>query len=50
MILGGCGASLEELTGLYSSFANEGIYSKPFLTESNVQPGKKEILSPLPVL
>src|ERR1700730_3570998 len=29
MILGGCGATLEELTGLYSIFANEGKYYKP---------------------
>jgi penicillin-binding protein 1C len=29
MILGGCGATLEELTGLYSSFANEGKYFRP---------------------
>lgn len=29
MILGGCGASLLELTGLYSSIANGGTYSKP---------------------
>ena len=29
MILGGCGATLEELTGLYSVFANEGVYIKP---------------------
>jgi len=36
MILGGCGASLEELTLLYSSFANEGIYKRPlFLNKDN---------------
>jgi penicillin-binding protein 1C len=29
MILGGCGATLEELTGLYSIFANEGRYVAP---------------------
>ena len=29
MILGGCGATLEELTGLYSIFANEGRYVRP---------------------
>ncbi len=29
MILGGCGATLEELTGLYSIFANEGRYTPP---------------------
>ncbi len=26
LILGGCGASLEELTGLYAAFANDGLY------------------------
>jgi penicillin-binding protein 1C len=29
MILGGCGTSLEELTGLYTVFANEGKYVRP---------------------
>ena len=29
MILGGCGTSLEELTGLYTVFANEGKYIRP---------------------
>ena len=29
MILGGCGTTLEELTSLYSSFANRGIYKRP---------------------
>jgi penicillin-binding protein 1C len=29
MILGGCGTSLEELTALFSSFANEGMYIAP---------------------
>ncbi|MBS1564468.1 MAG: penicillin-binding protein 1C, partial [Bacteroidetes bacterium] len=29
MILGGCGATLEELTGMYAAFANEGVYQKP---------------------
>lgn len=29
MVLGGCGTTLEELTGLYSAFANEGVYVKP---------------------
>src|SRR6201991_1288707 len=32
MILGGCGATLEELTGLYSIFSNEGRYVRPWLT------------------
>ncbi|AXY75772.1 penicillin-binding protein 1C [Paraflavitalea soli] len=34
LILGGCGATLEELTGLYSSFAHEGKYFKPQYTRS----------------
>jgi len=29
MILGGCGATLEEMTGLYSVFAHEGKYTRP---------------------
>ena len=32
MILGGCGATLEELTGLYSIFANEGRWIRPRYT------------------
>jgi penicillin-binding protein 1C len=34
MILGGCGASLEELTGLYSLFANNGRYIAPRYTQA----------------
>jgi penicillin-binding protein 1C len=46
MILGGCGTTLEELTGLYSSFANEGVWvpSTPLRTEK-VATGSR-ILSP----
>ncbi|MDB5283320.1 MAG: pbpC [Bacteroidota bacterium] len=29
LILGGCGVTLEEMTGLYSTFANGGVYQKP---------------------
>jgi penicillin-binding protein 1C len=32
MILGGCGATLEELTGLYSVFASDGRYIRPRYT------------------
>jgi penicillin-binding protein 1C len=35
MILGGCGTSLEELTGLYTVFANEGKYIRPSFTWSD---------------
>jgi penicillin-binding protein 1C len=34
MILGGCGTSLEELTGLYTVFANEGKYVRPLIVNS----------------
>ncbi|WP_276481849.1 penicillin-binding protein 1C [Paraflavitalea pollutisoli] len=34
MVLGGCGATLEELTGLYSSFAQEGRYFRPQYTRA----------------
>jgi penicillin-binding protein 1C len=35
MILGGCGTTLEELTGLFSAFANEGRYFQPLYTQVN---------------
>lgn len=39
MILGGCGTTLEELTGLFSSFANEGKFIQPsFSYEDSLQP------------
>jgi penicillin-binding protein 1C len=46
MILGGCGTTLEELTGLFSVFANEGKYFPPayIQTSSNVKPAT--IISP----
>ncbi len=46
MILGGCGATLEELTGLYSVFADEGRYYKPAYLQTD-RPGRGAgILSP----
>ncbi|MEO6316012.1 MAG: penicillin-binding protein 1C [Chitinophagaceae bacterium] len=35
LILGGCGATLEELTGLYSAFANDGMYVSPSYTQAD---------------
>ena len=47
MILGGCGATLEELTGLYTVFANEGKYARPkFLQETTQSPEGRAVLSP----
>ncbi len=37
MILGGCGSSLEELTGLFSVFANQGIYNRPVYTTGDTR-------------
>ncbi len=45
MILGGCGATLEELTGLYSSFANEGVYVRPSYTQADTNHKKIRVLS-----
>jgi penicillin-binding protein 1C len=45
LILGGCGATLEELTGLYSSFANEGIYVNPSYTQNDTLHKKVKVLS-----
>jgi penicillin-binding protein 1C len=39
MILGGCGATLEELTGLYSIFANEGRWVRPVYTTDDTAVG-----------
>ncbi|OQP46410.1 penicillin-binding protein 1C [Niastella koreensis] len=48
LILGGCGATLEELTGMYTLFANEGRYVVPRYTqEAFHQPGEgQKILTP----
>lgn len=44
MILGGCGATLEELTGLYSSFANNGKYFRPqFIQEDGSSPNRSTL-------
>lgn len=45
LILGGCGATLEELTGLYSSFANEGMYIQPSYADHIGRYKKMRILS-----
>jgi len=46
MILGGCGATLEELTGLYSVFANDGIFISPCYEQSGAVQKKIKVLSP----
>jgi penicillin-binding protein 1C len=46
MILGGCGTSLEELTALFSVFANDGIYISPSYTAEDSFASGKRIISP----
>ena len=42
LALGGCGASLEELTGLFSAFANEGLYVPPvYMKGDSVRSGTR---------
>lgn len=38
LVLGGCGVTLEEMTGLYSAFANDGLYTKPTLYSTDAVP------------
>jgi penicillin-binding protein 1C len=46
MILGGCGTTLEELTGLFAAFANEGIYYSPSYLQKDSVPVKRTVISP----
>src|SRR5215203_4809053 len=46
MILGGCGATLEQLTGLFSAFANNGVYVHPQYVKSDSSSKKIQLLSP----
>lgn len=45
MVLGGCGATLEELTGLFSVFANKGVYIQPSYTMNDTVGRRQRILS-----
>ena len=45
LILGGCCATLEELTGLYSAFANEGVYVQPSYSQADSLYSKVKVLS-----
>lgn len=46
LVLGGCGASLEQLTGLFAAFANNGIYRAPRFTANDTSSHPVRILSP----
>ena len=46
MILGGCGANLEQLTGMFSAFANEGVFSAPVFIQDRKPEKQVKVLSP----
>jgi len=46
MILGGCGTTLEELTALFSSFANNGKYIPPAYLQGDTNYHSSEVISP----
>lgn len=45
LILGGCGATLEQLTGMYSCFATEGMYYRPLFVQHDGGSKPQRILS-----
>lgn len=45
LILGGCGATLEQLTGMYSCFAAEGLYYRPLFVQHDGGAKPQRILS-----
>ncbi len=46
MILGGCGTTLEEMTGLFSIFANDGLFIPPRYLQGDSSRHGSRILSP----
>lgn len=46
LILGGCGTTLEELTALFSSLADNGMFTAPSYTRDDLDKSKKRVLSP----
>jgi penicillin-binding protein 1C len=45
LILGGCGATLEQLTGMYSCFAAEGMYYRPLFVQHDEGSKPQPVLS-----
>src|SRR5688572_8240735 len=45
MILGGCGTTLEELTGLFTVFANSGVYRAPSYLQTDTLQQRKTVIS-----
>ena len=45
MVLGGCGATLEDMTGLFSIFPNQGVFIKPSYCRNETAAAPQRILS-----
>ena len=45
LILGGCGTTLEQLTGLFAAFANNGIYTPLSFLQNTKSPKRVQVLS-----
>lgn len=46
MVLGGCGTTLEELTGLFSAFAHDGNFIKPAYIQADSSNHQTRLISP----
>ncbi|RYY54029.1 MAG: penicillin-binding protein 1C [Chitinophagaceae bacterium] len=46
MILGGCGTTLEEMTGLFAAFAHEGKYTRPVMLRGDSSRRSSRLLTP----
>lgn len=46
MILGGCGTTLEELTGLFAAFANNGMFISPSFLQLDTSQRRVKVISP----
>jgi penicillin-binding protein 1C len=46
MVLGGCGTTLEELTGLFSAFAHDGNFIKPAYIQGDSSNHQTRLISP----
>ncbi|HVG42552.1 MAG TPA: penicillin-binding protein 1C, partial [Chitinophagaceae bacterium] len=46
LILGGCGTTLEQMTGLFAAFANNGMYRAPQFLQTGTTAQSRQILSP----
>lgn len=46
LVLGGCGTTLEEMTSLFTAFANNGVFIMPSFTQDDKAPTQINVISP----